>query len=153
MDIDGNELAGSNDFPNLKPEDFDPVSEESEQYNCLAWAAGVNTEWWEPSVDGVWPDWLAQDLSPETLIRLYESLGYERCDSSAREPGFEKIVIYGDQAEYEHAARQLPDGTWTSKLGLGIDINHKTVECLAGGPYGAPLIFLKRRFHGRANEG
>ena len=83
----------------------------------------------------------------------YESLKYERCDSLAHEPGFEKIVIYGNQVEYEHAARQLPDGTWTSKLGPGIDINHKTAECLAGGLYGAPIVFLKRPCRGMAREG
>ena len=39
---------------------------------------------------------------------------------------------------------ELPDGGWTSKLGLGIDISHKTLDCIAGGLYGDVIAFLRR---------
>jgi hypothetical protein len=44
-------------------------------------------------------------------------------------------------------ARQLPTGVWTSKCGSLEDIEHETLEALAGfGPYeyGAVVRFLKR---------
>jgi len=145
-------IANSVEFPNLTDGDFEQTSGEAEHYNCLAWAAGVDSEWWEPSLDGSWPDDIPRDTSPDTLVMLYESLGYERCDNAEHENGFEKIVIYGNSIEYEHAARQLPTGEWTSKLGPGIDIKHATTECIAGGLYGSPLAYLKRRFGETRNE-
>lgn len=42
-----------------------------------------------------------------------------------------------------HAARQLADGSWTSKCGRSEDIRH-TLEGLAGDVYGEPTIFLSR---------
>jgi len=61
------------------------------------------------------------------------------------EPGFEKIVIYVDDADVPtHAARSLQNGMWTSKLGDEEDIEHATlrvVECLV---YGTAKAYLKR---------
>jgi hypothetical protein len=52
------------------------------------------------------------------FIQAYKSLGYELCDNSELEAGFEKIAIYAtSDGEPTHAARQLSVGLWTSKLG------------------------------------
>jgi hypothetical protein len=42
-----------------------------------------------------------------------------------------------------HAARQLRDGTWTSKLGMSEDIQH-ALEDLTGEVYGSVVHILKR---------
>jgi len=47
-------------------------------------------------------------------------------------------------------ARQLPDGTWTSKVGGLEDICHFTLDALESydrnsGEYGYPIVFLRRR--------
>jgi hypothetical protein len=60
------------------------------------------------------------------------------------EPGFEKVVLYGSALLYTHAARQLPNGKWTSKLGALADIEHDTPEDVAGGVYGEVAGFMKR---------
>jgi hypothetical protein len=61
---------------------------------------------------------------------------------------FEKIVLYGVRVGTDivptHAARQLVDGRWTSKLGNCEDIEHDTIEMLNGPRYGVPICFLKR---------
>lgn len=44
-----------------------------------------------------------------------------------------------------HAARQLPDGTWTSKLGKDVDISHDSLDGLSGDRYGTPALILRRR--------
>ena len=36
---------------------------------------------------------------------------------SALEPGWERIALFTIDNEVKHAARQLPSGTWTSKMG------------------------------------
>jgi hypothetical protein len=81
---------------------------------------------------------------------MYEGKGFELCADGSPEPGCEKIALYGTDDEYEHAALQLPDGRWTSKLGKEDDIVHPRPESVAGGSYGEVLHFMKRP---RASEG
>lgn len=72
------------------------------------------------------------------------------CDSSRLEAGFEKVALYEkDQFIPEHMARQLPDGSWTSKCGGEEDITHFTLDALEsfGGwtaEYGADVVYMKR---------
>jgi hypothetical protein len=47
--------------------------------------------------------------------------------------------------EETHAARSLPNGRWTSKLGNGEDIEHITLAVLEGDLYGKVRVFLKRQ--------
>jgi hypothetical protein len=65
------------------------------------------------------------------------------------EAGFEKIAIYVDgDGVPTHAARQLSDGAWTSKLGEWEDIRHLTLEAMEddglGLGYGKVSLILKR---------
>jgi hypothetical protein len=72
-------------------------------------------------------------------------LGYQVCEDSAVENGFEKIAIYADMAsEPTHAARQLPNGKWTSKFGDFEDVRHVNPDCLEGPLYGKVAVFMKR---------
>jgi hypothetical protein len=145
-------IAGSEDFPNLKVSDFEETSCKTPDYNCVAWAAGVNDEWWEPSADGVWPSDVPRDITLDSIVTLYSRFGYEICGDGEHEPGFEKIAVYGERFEYEHAARQLPNGDWTSKLGAGVDISHKSLDCIAGGAYGDVIAFLRRLLRTSENQ-
>lgn len=134
-------------FPNLRKLGFERTSDPTPEYNCIAFAAGIENEWWEPGM--VWPDHLDPfDDSLAALVQVYGGLGYELCSDGSLEPGFEKVAIYGgegEDAEYLHAARQQPDGTWKSKLGKGVDILHKAPEAVADGEYGAVRYFMRRR--------
>ncbi len=78
------------------------------------------------------------------------ALGYEECEDGSHEPGFEKIALYAKDAEPTHAARQLPDGRWTSKLGKLEDIAH-SLEGLAECLYGEIVLFMKRPAGDRPN--
>jgi hypothetical protein len=71
-------------------------------------------------------------------------LGYVPCDDDRLESGFEKVALYGSSSYYTHAARQLPDGRWTSKLGRSEDIEHETPNDVAGGVYGEVVRMMKR---------
>jgi hypothetical protein len=85
------------------------------------------------------------DGSIESAARLFESLGFQRCaDDAALEEGFTKVAIYGDADGYTHAARQLPDGRWTSKIGKLQDIEHDTLASLTGSEYGSVAQILKK---------
>jgi len=134
------------DFPNLSNAPHRSTSNPTSEENCIAHAAGAHGEWWDPAEGRIWPVNPPYDNDKiESLVRVYETLGYVVCDSAEHEPDYEKIAIYGKGGVYEHAARQLiEDGTWTSKLGPEDDINHATLEALADGRYGSVVRIMKR---------
>ncbi|MDA2915927.1 hypothetical protein MYX64_03665 [Nitrospinae bacterium AH_259_B05_G02_I21] len=77
------------------------------------------------------------------LTVLFEQLGYRVCPEAGLEEGYEKIAIYASRGGATHAARQLENGKWTSKLGENIDIEH-TLAGLEGPDYGEVVRILKR---------
>jgi hypothetical protein len=135
-------------FPRLDSHRDRVTSDATDGYNCVAWAAGENHRWWErvswrPTY---WPPGLLDDETPAGWVKLFQDLGYTACEDESLEPGFEKIAIYvrPDWKTATHVARQLPGGPWTSKLGALEDIEHSTLETLAGEEYGVIGIILKR---------
>jgi hypothetical protein len=128
-------------FPNLDADGYQTCSPKTESYNCVAWAAGDASRWWEPGI--YWPRPAGDDFA--SLLVLFEMLGYEPCEQDHFEAGSEKVALYADdEGNWTHAARQLPDGRWTSKLGPDEDIIHRTSQGLAGNAYGRVYAIVKR---------
>jgi hypothetical protein len=132
-------------FPGLHGSTYQVTSPASEVYNCIAWAAGDVGRWW-------WPDLLKQRYWPvataraETLPAFQEafaSLGFVLCQDDKPESGFEKIALFADDQGPQHAARQLANGRWTSKLGELEDIEHYLHD-LEGAEYGKVVILMRR---------
>jgi hypothetical protein len=70
----------------------------------------------------------------ETFQAAFATLGYAVCGSEDLAPGTEKIALFTDSAGVPtHAARQLANGRWTSKIGKLEDIEHDLHD-LEGGP-------------------
>jgi hypothetical protein len=137
------------DFPNLVPGTWRQSSPADLNYNCLAFAAGRTDIYWWPDpfpdpLNDYWPLGLRREESLEALAELYQSLGYDPCADANLEPGYEKVAVYALGAEPTHAARQMSDGRWTSKLGPQQDIEHDTLESLSGPCYGKPVRFFRR---------
>ncbi|MDF5722241.1 MAG: hypothetical protein PUP91_17485 [Rhizonema sp. PD37] len=148
MATDGRlESYKENKFPNLSSTRYFVTSRQSSSYNCFAWAAGEDDRWWSPlDPDNMyyWVEGVTAELTMSAFIQAYKSLGYELCDNSELEAGFEKIAIYAtSDGEPTHAARQLSNGKWTSKLGRWEDIEHE-LEGLTGEMYGSVQQILKR---------
>ncbi len=81
----------------------------------------------------------------DAFIQAYSTLKYTPCENSELESGYEKVAIYtNENGVPTHATRQLPDGTWTSKLGKDVDIEHESLQVLEGSAYGKVKLFLKR---------
>jgi hypothetical protein len=54
-------------------------------------------------------------------------------------------VLYAyEQGEWKHAAKQLPDGRWSSKLGEAEGIAHVAADDVAGDINGWPARYMKR---------
>ena len=90
-----------------------------------------------------WPMEAPRAYSIDAYIRAFETLDFTPCTDSGVEPGFEKVALYALGDEPTHAARQLPNGEWTSKLGQLEDIEH-TLEGLVGAEYGSVVQLLQR---------
>lgn len=134
------------DFP-LLGNRYRRKSHWSDQYNCIAWAAGeCHRPWWPGGAPEVyWPPNLPQDETLENFIDAFRQLGYEVCVGAHHECRFEKVAIYVDRRGVPtHAARQLWHGSWISKLGPNVDIRHQTLDVLEGGLYGTVAQVMKR---------
>jgi hypothetical protein len=83
-------------------------------------------------------------VSLDAFIKAFGTLGFIPCDDPYMEQGYEKVALYVDHdGKPTHAARQLPNGRWTSKLGKIEDIEHE-LEGVTGSVYGSVAQILKR---------
>ncbi|MEO7993938.1 MAG: hypothetical protein ABI743_06025, partial [bacterium] len=107
--------------------------------NCIAWAVGDPTVWWDCFPVGVhyWPAGVERSERLSCLTAVFESQGFGVCVSEEYESGFQKIVLYESEGDWTHVARQLPSGSWW-------DIEHRRPEDLSGPLYGRPVLFMKR---------
>jgi hypothetical protein len=135
-------------FPRLRLEGYSITSPETDDYNCIAWAGSDTNRKWDPAFTSgrFWPDSVPRTLDLESFVELFALKGgYSPCDSESMEEGFEKIALFvGLDKEVTHAARQLPSGEWTNKLGDWEDIEHKTLSGLESACYGQVARILRR---------
>lgn len=131
-------------FPSLVDETFKITSPRTGDYNCIAWAAGDQENWWWPDGMNYWPEGLPLDDSIDNFVKAFQGLGYETCESSELEDGYDKVVIYATGSRTKHMARQLDNGLWTSKLGPQFDISHGRPTDVDGQHYGTCRVYLRR---------
>jgi hypothetical protein len=130
-------------FPNLTKSGYQVTSPTSAEYNCVAYAAGDHQRKWDACY--YWPPSSARGFRIDNLVSAFRAIGYELCRDDLREHGFEKVVLYANEfGHWTHAARQLPDGAWTSKLGDSYDIRHRSPYALNSKMYGQAMYFMKR---------
>ena len=133
-------------FPNLAKSGYRRSSSPTSQYNCLAWALGDDTRWWEPDIYNLffWPSGIPRNYVIANYLKVCRKCGYERCPDGKLETGYEKLAIFTQGNQFKHVARQCQNGVWTSKLGRLDDIDHQ-IDAFEGSNYGIPTIFLKRK--------
>lgn len=112
------------DFPGLRNGEYRITSPVDLRYNCFAWVLGENHRWWEPSADGYWPENADEGFGVESFASLLKQMGFAPCENRDLESGATKIALFAADGEITHAARQLENGRWTSKLGSDVDIEH-----------------------------
>ncbi len=140
-------------LPGLRGTDYRLTSPRDQLYNCIAWAAGDTRRWWWPAPlpgdEGYyWPPGTSAEETVAAFVAAFASLGYGPCAGEAAEPGWERVALYATtDGVPTHAARQLPDGRWTSKLGRWEDLEHGLHD-LEGEAYGVVVQILKRPISG-----
>jgi hypothetical protein len=148
-------------FPNAAADGYELTSDSTSDYNCIAWAAGVtDLKWWPIDkmlrpVNVDWPDGVSTSETLDSFVAAYKTLGYKECGSNGQlTRGYEKIAIYTDfRGTPTHAARQLSDGVWTSKLGGYRDIHHTSPHAIEddslaprrNSDYGTVAIYMMRK--------
>jgi hypothetical protein len=134
-DIDG---VRKNGFPSLGSE-YEVLAPGTSTYNCIAWSLGNTKEW-------VWPG-----NTVKAFDQLNGKYGYQKMSKMdfRLQPGVEKIVLYGKvvngRTVATHQARQMADGTWTSKMGKMAVIRHAAPDSLDGPDYGHPVAVYSRK--------
>lgn len=83
------------------------------------------------------------------FLAAFATFGYAECPDGDFEAGREKVALFAAAGEDgalvpTHAARQLANGRWTSKLGAGEDIEHDRVSDVEGPLYGSAVRFARR---------
>lgn len=136
-------------FPGLRTSAYSVTSPRDREYNCIAWAAGDVANWWWPTtgpadVPRFWPDGAPREETLAAFILAFGTLDFAPADNEALELGVEKVALFVDaNGMPTHAARQLPTGRWTSKLGFSEDLEHD-LHALEGDIYGTVTIVLRR---------
>jgi len=132
------------DFPGLIGANY-ALSAEDFNINCLAYAMGDPSNWWEPpkGQGQYWPDGFSEDTSVQTAEEILRSRGYTEEIQIGKVPGGEAIAIYSDGHEWTHFAK-FSDGVWSSKLGDGHDVCGHDLEHLVGHLYGGVRKILAK---------
>jgi hypothetical protein len=149
MDSPGERIEGL--FPALRGTTWRVSSPFETRYNCIAWAAGDTTQWWwprDPAEGYYWPAGVERAETLAAFVAVFSLLGYAPCSTAEPETGYEKVVLFvAPDGTPTHAARQLPDGRWTSKLGRGEDIEHE-LQDICGAVYGSVAQLMRRESKG-----
>jgi hypothetical protein len=134
-------------FPRLRDTGYRIIGPADPAYNCIAWAAASTDSWWWPVGDPQrvhWPTGVPREETIEAIQAVFAALGYAVCEHAEPEPGFEKVALFANTTRVPtHAARQLPGGPWTSKVGQLECIEH-ALRDLEGPEYGSVVLVMKR---------
>lgn len=131
-------------FPGLAGSRYEITSPATPRYNCVAWAVGEqNRFWWPAHRFHYWPPEAPDENSVAAFRTMLELRGYTECQSPVHQEGVEKVALFAQDGDPKHLARQLPDGSWTSKLGPNVDIKHNLHD-LEGAEYGQVALVMER---------
>jgi hypothetical protein len=132
-------------FPSLNRRNCKRKSPDDFSYNCLAFALGDKTNWWEPPGEFgfYWPPGFPGDLSVETVTAIIRLHGFIVELEPKAVPRAEAVAIYAKGEEWLHFAK-FTDGVWASKMGEDHDITHASLELLEGDLYGKVVKILSR---------
>lgn len=147
------QVPDRNPFPNLR-EDFNYFvkSPQTSRYNCIGWSVGSDLDriWPDDGENDQWPIDLPRDDTLGNFEAFYMLCGFKRSATDALEDDKEKVAVYVKNGFVSHASRQLANGRWTTKMGVGADAEHSTLGVLEGLGYGRAALILERIRDGRA---
>ena len=92
-----------------------------------------------------WPPQIPLEDTLDNYIGAFETIRFSRSTNASLALNLEKIAIFRDNyGSFMHAARQLANGNWTSKLGVHEDIEHGSLAALEDEDYGYVCLIMQR---------
>ena len=142
-------------FPQLdKDPHFEILSPENPNYNCIAWAMGLDDRRMDPTAIGPQYDWpknlpiLCPDaLHPDNLIKAFMAKGFVITQDFQYEEGCEKVFLYKHpkQQIFLHASKLIANGVEYSKFGESFDGTHSSGSLTSF--YGVVYACMKRKIN------
>ena len=133
-------------FPNIVGKDFKIVKTNGD-FNCVAFSLDIYDKWIWTNTE-FWPyEKIPRNSGLSGFKKLYEINGYEECDDSSFERGYEKIAFYSKGKYPMHACKQFGN-MWRSKLGPSPSIIEHELGWLCGDSddaYGEVVFIMKRK--------
>ena len=121
-------------FPEVKfDKKYEPTSEPTDRFNCIAWAMRFTDRWVQPSKGQKfwWPKYHSSsfDCSQQGLVEAFRKIGFDVCDNDFIERGYDKVALYYNTKTntWTHAARVVGRNEYHSKAGAGYDFHHDNV--------------------------
>lgn len=132
-------------FPGLAHAPYEVTSPFDPSYNCIAWAAGDNSRWWEPDPMGIyyWPDGVPRTYELSSYQAAFASIGFVSTSSETFSDRAIRVALFAKGNTAKHASRQLGPERWTSKLGQDVDISH-LLHSLSGEIYGKVALLMAK---------
>lgn len=121
------------------------LSAETFQYNCIAFALGMEDRWVDPE-EIPWHWWppVPKGESVDHLKEAFKYFGFEDCGSNdSVEELYDKIAIYELNNCWTHAAKVISSEVYHSKFGASYDGRHSGGNVLQL-RYGNVCAFMKR---------
>lgn len=144
-------------FPKLAGTGYTITSPVDNSYNCIAFAVGDQTKWWWPILGPAqvteadaketivyWPPRAPVSESLDAFISALASLGFAPSEGIGNTAAGERVALYAVDGRVKHAARQMPNGRWRSKMGKSVDIEHE-LTAVEGPLYGTVAAILMRQ--------
>ena len=133
------------DFPRLVGKEYE-LSPEDFNFNCLAFALGDHSNWWEPprGPGQYWPPGFPDDTTVATVEAIIRIHGFTVEILATQIPETDAIAIYATGNQWRHFAK-FSNGVWSSKLGDGNDIIGNSLQDLEMPIYGNVVKVLCRQ--------
>lgn len=136
-DVFGEKLEHDSNFVLTSPPSF--------QYNCIAYAMGMNDRWVD-CADLPWHWWppVNKSMQDSDLIEAFRYFGFEEygLDDSI-DDNYDKVALYHNAGGWTHAARVVDNGIYHSKFGASYDGTHSRGDVLQT-QYGEPFVIMRR---------
>jgi hypothetical protein len=82
-----------------------------------------------------WPERAPRKYTVDAYTEAFRAVGYEATANMQAGSTSGSVALFAKDGSPTHAARQLNELTWTSKLGREVDISHE-LDGLTGDCYG-----------------
>lgn len=134
----GDALKNDPNFKLLSPSTYD--------YNCIAFAMGMQDRWVDHCSEIPWHWWppVERGSSVKHLIDAFQYFGFEECGmDDTPDDLYDKVALYSDIDGWTHAARIVTEGIYHSKFGESYDGCHSRGDVLQA-QYGKVCLIMRR---------